>query len=434
MTTLPQLTRRLQAILIQSAEEAARATAFTLRRSKLTGSVFVQTLVFGFLTDPPGRLRVLSEMAARIGQPVSPQGLSQRFTERAAACLRQVLDAVLSEAVGGEVPSLPLLRRFTEVALFDSTVVRLPDGLKDRFPGCGGSGEGLEAALKLSVKLDYRTGALTGSLLPGRAHDQTDPSLETLPPGALRVADLGFFNLKAFARMDERGVYWLTRWKTGVNVFVQGEPVSLAQWLKSRARQTGDRIEADVLLGCNRLPGRLFAIRVPPEVFSQRKARLHEEARKKRQPVSDAQLALAKWTILVTNAPSELLSFDEAFALARARWQIELLFKLWKSEGRIDEWRTQNPARILCEVYAKLIAGVLLHGIVLVSGWDLPDRSVHTMADAIRRSAAGLAESVASFSGLLRHLERLRVLLRQTRRVQKRHSRPATFQRLLELS
>ena len=136
----------------------------------------------------------------------------------------------------------------------------------------------------------------------------------------------------------------------------------------------------------------------------------------------------------MTNAPSELLSFDEAFALGRARGQIELLFKLWKSEGRIDEWRTQKPARILCEVSAKLIAGVLLHGIVLVSGWDLPDRSVPNMADAIRRSAAGLAESVASFSGLLRHLERLRGLLRQTRKVQKRRSRPATFQCLLDLS
>ena len=35
----------------------------------------------------------------------------------------------------------------------------------------------------------------------------------------------------------------------------------------------------------------------------------------------------------------------EALALGRSRWQVELLFKLWKSEGRIDASRGQRPFR-----------------------------------------------------------------------------------------
>jgi hypothetical protein len=63
---------------------------------------------------------------------------------------------------------------------------------------------------------------------------------------------------------------------------------------------------------------------------------------------------------LLTDAPAHLLSLQEALVLLRERWQREMLSKLWKPYGRIDEWRTANQWRILCELYAKLI-GLLLH-------------------------------------------------------------------------
>jgi hypothetical protein len=66
--------------------------------------------------------------------------------------------------------------------------------------------------------------------------------------------------------------------------------------------------------------------------------------------VSEETLRLADWTILLTDVPSKRLRFEEALVLLRERWQMELLSKLWKSDGCIDEWRTSTPWRILCEV------------------------------------------------------------------------------------
>ena len=34
---------------------------------------------------------------------------------------------------------------------------------------------------------------------------------------------------------------------------------------------------------------------------------------------------------------------EEAVGLARIRWQIELIFKLWKGRGGIDRWRSSKP-------------------------------------------------------------------------------------------
>ena len=75
-----------------------------------------------------------------------------------------------------------------------------------------------------------------------------------------------------------------------------------------------------------------------------------------------------------------MLSLPEALVLMRIRWQIELLFKLWKSHGRVDEWRTTNPTRILCEVYAKLIGLVFQQWILAASSWADPERSLFKAA------------------------------------------------------
>jgi IS4 transposase len=84
-------------------------------------------------------------------------------------------------------------------------------------------------------------------------------------------------------------------------------------------------------------------------VAQQRRRRIREGARQRGETPSQESLALADWTVVITNAPVELMSAQEAFILLHIRWQIELLFKLWKSHAKIDEWRSENPHRILCE-------------------------------------------------------------------------------------
>ena len=45
---------------------------------------------------------------------------------------------------------------------------------------------------------------------------------------------------------------------------------------------------------------------------------------------------------------------------------MEMRYKLWKQYGQIDEWRTANPWRILCELSAKLIGVLLQHWLIVL--------------------------------------------------------------------
>ena len=130
-----------------------------------------------------------------------------------------------------------------------------------------------------------------------------------------------------------------------------------------------------------------------------------------------------------------MLNLDEAFVLMRTRWQIELIFKLWKSHGRIDEWRTENPWRILCEVYAKLIVMLIQHWIMLAGCWEYPDRSLFKAVKTIQRHAMNLACAFASghVERLYEALEIIRQCLSVGCRINKRKKKPHTYQLLLAI-
>jgi hypothetical protein len=330
--------------------------------------------------------------------------------------------------------AIPLLQRFPGgVWVQDSTTISLPGALATVWPGCGSSA-GPTAALKLQVRHDLLHGTLDGPLLqPGRAQDRTSPHQTTpLPPEALRLADLGFFCLAELRRRSAEGSFWLTRLQAGTVVFTaDGRRWALLDLLTHRDQVT---LDEPVALGVDeRLPARLLAVRVPQEVADQRRRRLRAEARKKGQTVSRERLALCGWTVLVTNVPPARLTLREALVLARARWQIELLFKLWKSHNQIDEWRSQNPWRILCEVYAKLIGVVVQHWLELVGGWHYPDHSLTKAAQTIQ-------EHIAALTAAFRHGDAARVAavlddiasdLAGACRLTQRRRRLPTYHRLL---
>lgn len=422
----------IQEVLGAKADQLARESGFIQRRVTVSGSGFVQALVFGFLGNPALSYGGMSQSAATVGMVISAQGLEQRFSERAVRFMQRMLNEVVQTVVVAKTPQgLGLLDRFNGVYLRDSSVVSLPKSLAAVWQG-NGDGQGANAAVKLHVELNYSSGQLRGpELSNGRQVDQ-QASFQThqLPAGALDLADLGYYSLERFAAAHAREVYWLSRWKAGVNVYwPDGQPFALLPWLQA---QVAPRLDVAIRLGAQvRLACRLIVERVPTEVAEQRRRRIREEARVRQQTPSRESLALADWTIVLTNVPADLLTAAEAFLLLHIRWQIELLFKLWKSYAQIDEWRSDNPYRILCELYAKLIGMVISQWIFSAAFWHIPARSLFRAIQTIRSHAIALAMALADhLSSLLKVLSSLFLTLQCHCTVQSRKSRPAAFQLL----
>ena len=432
MTTIPQVARAMREILTTTADDAARTTRFVQRTSPLSGATFSQTLVFGFLGNPQATLEALTQTAVALGVNISPQALDQRFTASAAACLQQVLLTAIARVITAEPVAIPLLQRFPAVYVQDSSTIVLPDVFAAQWHGCGGStASGTSAALKLQARLEMCTGRLDVQLQEGHASDRAAVLPGPLPAGALRLADLGYWSLEAFAALAQHEVFWLSRLQMQTAVYdATGVRQDLLTLLE---RQPTDTVELAVALGeRQRLAARLLAVRVPQAVADTRRRRLRQAARDKGRQVSATRLALAAWTLFVTNVPAERLTLREALVLGRMRWQIELLFKLWKSQGHVDESRSTKPWRILCEVYAKLLAMLVQHWIFLVSFWTYPDRSLTKAAQTVQQHALHLAIAFASVHRLGRALRIVMHCLTVGCRMNRRKKHPNTYQLLLD--
>ncbi len=403
------------------------------RRSKLTGALFAQALVFGWLANPQASLGTLAQAVAAVGVAISAQGLDQRLGEAAAAFLEGLLGAAVQAVIAADAVAIPWLQRVSAVVLLDCSTSVLPDSLAPWWPGCGGStAEHTQAALKIGVRYDRCRGQVVGPMLcEGRTHESSTP-LHSAPLAAhaLRLADLGFFALEVFAPLNAPDGYWLSRARRTTAVYdAAGRRGAVLALFAAAGTPT---VDLPITLGVDqRLAARLLAVRVPQEVAGQRRRRLRAEARRRGRTPSAASLAWCDWTISLTNVPPELLSVREALVLAKARWQVELLFKLWKSHGQIDEWRSRKPWRVLSEVCAKLLAMLVQHWLVLTGCWAYPDRSLVKAAQTVRQHALHLASALACPQLLEQAIGVIHRCLAAGCRINRRKKKPHTYQLLL---
>lgn len=464
MSSISQVAEAMKRVLTTRAKELERETGFVQRSSaQLDGPTFVQTTVFGWMDEPEASYSQLRHVAASLGVHVSNQALEQRFGPTSAALMQRVLEEAVGQVMSSEASAPDLVGRFNGVYLQDGTLISLPAELAEAWPGCGGSTpEAGQSSLRAQVRLELGQGQMQGPWLQaGRTAERSGVAVETpLPEGCLYNVDLGYFTLTDMRRHGKEGHYWLTQAKATVKLYDQaGQCWDLLALLEAHK---SDVIDLYVQVGVkDRLPARLIAVRLPAAQVEARRQRANTQpegkpkgcqppgkgrgskARKssgkrkrwrKNRRVSPARLRLLEWTILLTNVPSTQLSVQEALVLARCRWQIELLWKLWKQYGRLDTWRSQKPSRVLSEIFAKLVGLVITHWLTLVGCWQAPNRSLVKARQVVQWMTPTLALALRGELALEVVVQRTSESMESGCTLNRRRKRPNTYQLMADPS
>lgn len=351
----------------KTAPQQARDTNFVQRKSPLDGTLFLCSLVLTVFECGTITLEQLAKVAHKLKPAVTVKG--QAFKARCTAYAVAFLKAMFVEALQLSVPAaqvLPLRARFSAVYLLDSSVVTLPERLKQQYQGCGGAGA--QAAAKVFLLLNWRTGGYESlQVAHGRKADQNmgEQFLAGRQRGALWLFDLGFFNATFLAAIAQAKSYFLCRLPAAQQVFwtrQRGgamEKLELDHLLRHAPREL---FEIELCFGPQReVAARLIAAPVPTQVAAQRRRKAREAARTQGRTPTQRSLQRCAWTLLLTNASTAQLPTSTVLAVYGVRWQIELAFKLCKSEAQLETTRATEPHRVECEFYAKLITVLLFN-------------------------------------------------------------------------
>lgn len=288
---------------------------------------------------------------------ISRQGIWKRVQPPLVNFLKSVLEHLFCREVKSSLSSGGLFDYFRRVLVQDSTCVKLPDKLAAFYPGSGNANSSGTARLKIQTVLDLKIEKFVSlTLTPFRRNDQAAAAdiLEIIGPKDLIIRDLGYFGLKVFRSIIQAKAFFLTRCPYGMTLLLpDGSDFELLKMLRRH-----QYLDLELMAGRNeKLPLRLVAIPVPPQIAEQRrrKLRTHKKGESKREP-EKAHMALLGWEIFLTNVPSEIWLHSDVVSAYGCRWRIENIFKTWKSIFKIN-LIPPNASRCQAEaiIYGRLI-------------------------------------------------------------------------------
>jgi Transposase DDE domain len=113
----------------------------------------------------------------------------------------------------------------------------------------------------------------------------------------------------------------------------------------------------DAAACCQRekIPCRLIIERVSNKEYERRLEKARISAKSKGVGISELYKLKLRYNSFITNVSSNILPIAAIRKTYYPRWQIELVFKTWKSFFRIDRIKKVKKERLECQLMAKLL-------------------------------------------------------------------------------
>ncbi len=336
----------------------AREIGFVKRDAKkFDGFKFLDMLLFTEFNHKELSLGSMAlQLQDRYGITLSKQAVDQRFGDMSVKFFKKVIEKALKIKTGNN-PSLDFIG-YEKVRIKDSTSFKLPENMKAKYPK--GNKANTIAQLRIQFEYDLKNGEILDlSLHPFKEQDVVDAenTLGDISPGELVMRDLGYIKIGVLREIAEKGAFYLNRLNFNTDIYEKKsggyQKTDLGKTLKEMRRNSRSRIEKEVYIGKgDKFKTRMVIERLPDQEYEKRLVKAKRTESRKGWAHSDAYKAQLGLNVFITNTK---IPANKIRLLYTLRWQIELMFKIWKSIGEINEVRKMKIERFETFLFAKLL-------------------------------------------------------------------------------
>lgn len=367
--------------------KTARKTKFIKRESKITPEAFLSLCLFwGEDLCTSSLVQLKTRLLAKEGISVTPQGLDKRFNKEAVDFLKTIFKDMMRKSNKILKKDDNLLKSyFKAIKVADSTIINLPGNLRDNY--CGSGGSSCESSAKIQLEYDVFSGSFQRcEVLDGISSDADYiHQLEKgITEGELYLKDLGFFKTEHLKVIDEEKAYYISKLKRNLTIYSEDDSQELRSEGASKSAirykkidinelaaplAEGETIElVDIYIGSkNKIKTRLIITKLTRECKESREKKYLRDVKKGKKKLDEKHGLWNSINIYITNVPSDVLSKEQVHDMYSLRWQIEIMFKIWKSIFKLQQVKKVKLERFECFLYGRLIALMLSSSIVFIA-------------------------------------------------------------------
>jgi hypothetical protein len=329
-------------------------------------------------------------------KPFHNQLSKKQFSEFMRQLFLQILEQLACRALSFDKDSP--FARFSNIVLQDGTSFAVHPRLSEHYPGRFHSTH--PAAVELHVSMDLLSESVEQVILTAdsAAEAQFLPAPENLR-GCLLMADRGYFKKAYFQQLIENEAFFIIKGKSSMNPQVDrvitDDGKEIKAWrdsplkkLKGKLRKNGP-MDMDIHWTSRNenIPCRLI-VTWNPEIKA--------------------------YQYLLTNLPRDEFTVSDVIEAYRLRWQIELLFKEWKSYANLAVFKTSKDTLLDGLIWASLCAATLkrffAHKTQKLTGKSISTRKVamcfrYFLTDIIKALAANPRKLYQSLKTAFHYLE-----------------------------
>lgn len=334
------------------------------RKSRLDATNFLSMIMFS--NQPLGQVSLedlANDFCEQNGITISKQAIQERFNDYAVIFMQNLLKEQLSR-------QLPILEKsgiykpFNRIRIKDSTHYSLPKRYASIYKGYGG----ISGPAQISIQYEYdilNSKVMSLELTSACINDQQDSrdSLHTIKKGDLLIRDLGYATQGYIKHITNAEAFYINRLNSLWKIYdIQSNPIDFVKVARKIKRYSLPFMDLNILIriGGELVPSRLMISPVDEKTYVQRIKKAQLKGNNSGYKLTDQYKASASMNLFITNIPKTRMAAEEIRTLYRSRWQVELIFKVWKSQANIDKIKSVKLQRFQCELLARLL-WLLLH-------------------------------------------------------------------------